>query len=392
MQKWRAKKIYSAHTGFLENALLVLDDKGTVLDLIADYSGDTTDSKLVDGLLCPGFVNAHCHLELSHLHGKIAKNTGFAGFAGELMHKRNEFEHEEILEAIVKAENLMLQNGIVAVGDISNSVDSFEQKLQSNLRYHTFIELISLNPRMAEKAGEVGLFLKAECPQSSSLAPHAPYSVSNELLELIGNSARSENLPLTMHNQESKAETEFFTRGTGPVRDLYDSLGLDISWYKPTGVNSLRSRLKQLPFDRNLILVHNTYTSADDIVWAEYYSKKIYWCFCPNANLYIENTLPDYQLFLDAKVKMVVGTDSLASNDTLSILDELKIISKAAPELPLGEMLTWATRNGADALQLEEFGTFEKGKNPGLIQISGLEEDVNGNLRMSAAAEIARMA
>ena len=125
-----------------------------------------------------------------------------------------------------------------------------------------------------------------------------------------------------------------------------------------------------MPYDRNLILVHNTFTSASDIQWAEYYSKQLYWCFCPNANLYIENKLPDYKLFLDAKVKIVIGTDSLASNAGLSILDELKTISKHCPQISFEELLTWATKNGAEALQFSDFGTFEKNKIPGVNLLS----------------------
>jgi aminodeoxyfutalosine deaminase len=388
MRKFKAAKAFSSHTGLVNDALLVLGDDGIVVDFVPEQP--YADGEEIEGLLCPGLVNAHCHLELSHLHKQIPRNTGLTGFALELMQKRNDFSPEAIAAAIKKAEDEMYENGIVAVGDIANSTDTYEQKIYGRLRYHTFIELISLNPGMAERAAEVGLFLKAECPQTSSLAPHAPYSVSNELLELIGNSARTENLPLTMHNQETAAEAEFFVRGTGPMRELYNQLDIDISWYKPTGVNSLRSRLKKLPFDRNLILVHNTFTSADDINWAEFYSKKIYWCFCPSANLYIENRLPDYKLFTDAKVKMVVGTDSLASNDRLCILSELKIISENAPTIPLTDLLTWATANGAAALQLDDFGSFEKGKKPGLVAISNLEE-TDGQLRMSAAAQISRI-
>lgn len=365
--------VFSAHKGFISNGILVLEDNGVVKELIDPAkTADVPEAEKFQGILVPGFVNAHCHLELSHLRGKIEKHTGFVGFAKQLMPMRGEFTHEEIVAAAEAAEQEMMRNGIAAVGDIVNSVDTFEIKQQNKLRYHTFIELISLNPKMAEKAAEVGMFLKESCPQTSSIVPHAPYSVSNELLEIIGNLSREENGAISIHNQESKAESEFFQRGTGDVRSLYDFLDLDISWFKPTGVNSLRSKLKSLPVNRNLILVHNTYTSADDIRWAEFYSKHIYWCFCPNANLYIENALPHYQDFIDAKVKMVVGTDSLASNDGLSILDELKVLSKYNNSFTSAQLLSMATSNGAEALKLAEFGTFEAGKKPGVNLLTGI--------------------
>ena len=363
--------VFSAHTGFIPNGILVIDEAGVVHDLLDPLKvSQLPAAEKFEGILCPGFINSHCHIELSHLKGQISKHKGFVGFAKELTEHRSNATHQQIVDAIVLAEDEMLRNGIVAVGDISNGIDSFEDKSKKRLRYHTFIELLSLNPKMAEKVLEVGLFLKTDCPQTASVAPHAAYSVSTELMELIGNSAHRELLPLTMHNQESISESEFFITGKGPVRDLYDFLGLDISFFKPTGLNSLRSKLKSLPYDRNLILVHNTFTSASDIQWAEYYSKQLYWCFCPNANLYIENKLPDYKLFLDAKVKIVIGTDSLASNAGLSILDELKTISKHCPQISFEELLTWATKNGAEALQFSDYGTFEKNKIPGVNLLS----------------------
>lgn len=371
-----ANYVFSAHTGFIPNGILALNGDGSIADLIDPSTAETKpQAEKFEGILCPGFINAHCHLELSHLRGQIAKETGFVEFAKELMTKRSAFTAEQIEAAIVVAEEEMFRNGIVAVGDIANSVDTFEQKAKEKLRYHTFIELISLNPKMAEKVVEVGLFLKKSCPQTSSLSPHAPYSASSELLELVGNSSHGEKLPITMHNQESLAESEFYKSGKGAVRDLYEFMGIDISFFKPTGLNSLRSKLKYLPHDKNVILVHNTFTSEEDIRWSEYYSKQLYWCFCPNANLYIEKTLPNFNLFIEGKTKIVVGTDSLASNDKLSILDELKTIAKNTTGISLEQLLTWATKNGAEALNFSDLGTFEKNKKPGVILISGVTTD-----------------
>lgn len=368
-----ADYIFSAHTGFIPNGILALDNNGVVQDLIDPRKAKTLpDAEKHEGILCPGFINAHCHLELSYMRGEVARHTGFVGFAKELIGKRNDYSAEVMAKAIEDADAEMYNNGIVGVGDISNNSVSFAQKEKSKLRYHTFIELLALNPLRAEKVFADGMELLKTTPPPASLAPHAPYSASQELLELIGNSSRGENIPLTLHNQESLAESEFFLKGKGPIRELYDSWGIDISFFKPTGLNSLRSKLKNLPHDRNLILVHNTFTSAEDIRWAEFYSKQLWWCFCPNANLYIENTLPDYKIFTDANVRIVIGTDSLASNDQLSILDELKIIAKKSPEISLEKLLTWSTKNGAEALKFSTLGTFEKNKKPGVILLSGL--------------------
>jgi cytosine/adenosine deaminase-related metal-dependent hydrolase len=371
-----ADYIFSAHTGFIPNGILAIDGNGMVNDLIDPRKTTSLPvAEKYEGILCPGFINAHCHLELSYMRGEVARQTGFVGFAKELIGKRENYSAEQIGKGIEDADTEMYENGIAGVGDISNNSVSFAQKEKSKLRYHTFIELLALNPLKAEKMIADGTELLKTAPQPASLAPHAPYSASQELLELIGNSSRGENIPLTIHNQESLGESEFFMKGKGPIRELYDSWGIDISFFKPTGLNSLRSKLKNLPHDRNIILVHNTFTSAEDIRWAEFYSKQLWWCFCPNANLYIENTLPDFKIFTQANVRIVVGTDSLASNDHLSILDELKVITKKCPEIPLEQLLTWSTKNGAEALRFSTLGTFEKNKKPGVLLLSGLTNE-----------------
>ncbi|MGL4598324.1 MAG: amidohydrolase family protein, partial [Bacteroidia bacterium] len=255
----------------------------------------------------------------------------------------------------------------------------------SPIYWHTFIELLGLNPLRAEKAMELGEQLLRECPTAATLAPHAPYTASRELLRAIATSAHE---PTTIHNQESLAENEFFQTGTGRVRELYAAIPVSLDFYTPPICSALRYALPHLMAERNLLLVHNTFTPNEDLIWALQEYKNLYWCFCPKANLYIENSLPDFAAFHKVNATITIGTDSLASNDTLSILDELKVIAQAAPEIPSSDLLTWATKNGADFLNIEQtFGTFERGKKPGVNLISGLDE----NLRMCAATQVARI-
>lgn len=364
-QLFDGKQFLSADT------VLVLDETNCLKDIVKAETIDSSQLESYEGIICPGFVNAHCHIELSYLYKHIQERTGFTGFAGELMAKRFTFSKEEIKESIRSAEQNMWENGIVAVGDICNSEDSFELKASSKIKFHSFIELIALNPALAQKVMAAGKELQAKANKhTSTLVPHAPYSVSFELMQEISK-ACGENLPLTIHNQESKAENEFFESGTGKVLDLYKNLNIDISYYQPSGTSSLQSYLKNLPSNRNLILVHNTFSTAADVQFAEAYSKNIYWCLCPNANLYIENSLPDVTLFQKENCKMVIGTDSLASNHQLSILSELNTLFKNFNDLNTESVLQWATYNGACALGMEtELGSFLKNKNAGLNLIS----------------------
>ena len=339
----------------------------------------------LSGIIIPGFINTHCHLELSHMRGMVSEGKGMAEFISELVPKRNKFTQEQISNACADAEMEMIRNGIVAVGDISNTTDSFAQKAKGNIYYHTFIELFDIDPAKAKEEFDKGTDLKkkllaAGSSFASSFVPHAPYSVSPDLFELL-NEVKQEMT--CIHNQESKAENDLFIKKRGPLLDLFHSLGFDLDWIEETGKNSIRSTLPQLLRNKRIQLVHNTFTSKKDLSWAQSFvtdpipgneKMQLYWCTCPNANMYIENKLPDYGMFIDADAKVTVGTDSYSSNWSLSILDELKTITKHFPQIPLETLLKWSTYNGAEFLGIEKtFGSIEKGKKPGLILLENCD-------------------
>ena len=381
MRKISADYIYPISTPPIQNGIILIED-GVIIDVLGMKEGKkkTKDAysevpiEYYKGIICPGFINTHCHLELSNLRGKIINSTGLAGFIDDLIAKRIDSSPIEINQAIVDAEKEMLSNGIVAVGDISNGELTFIQKELGNLRYHTFIEVHSLNPEKSEESFNKGLLLSNKIKHQCSIIPHAPYTVSDKLMEKINLYLTHKKSILSIHNQESQAENDFFINKTGPLVDLYKKRGLDISFFKSTGNNSLKSTLVQLSKLNKILLVHNTYTSKEDIRWAQKYSKKICWCFCPKANLYIENRLPDFQSFLDENARVTIGTDSLASNSTLSILEELKTITQHAPQISMETLFTWATKNGAIFFDFDkEMGTIEKGKKPGLNWIKNID-------------------
>jgi len=150
---------------------------------------------------------------------------------------------------------------------------------------------------------------------------------------------------------------------------------MDISHFKAPGSHSLPYYLPRLKSASKIILVHNTYMEEADFAAAESFSKNIFFCLCPNANLYIEDRLPDIPLFLKYKSLVVLGTDSLASNRQLSILEEMKTIKRYFPQTTTERMLLWATSNGAKALSFDKnLGDFSKGKRPGVVLLENLKE------------------
>ena len=360
--------------------MVIIDDNGTIIDVVSPNSDlPTPDSEVYHGIIIPGFVNTHCHLELSYLKDKMPKGKGLDEFVREVEDVRRNFSEEQIIEALVKAEDEMIQNGIVAVGDISNSDYSFKQKEKGRLKYHTFIEVLGFHPDKAEREFEKGKQLQVrswELGVGSSITPHSPYASSEKLLSLINEHA---NEILTFHNQESEEENLMFQNKTGKILLRLEKWGIDTGFFQPTKTNSLQFILPKLSKAKRILLVHNTYTTKDDIKWLtstiNHQPSTIYLCLCPNANLYIENRLPNIPMFLENGMNITIGTDSLASNDSLSILDEMKTIAKHFPETPFETLIIWATKNGAEFLGMEkEVGVIEKGKRPGLNLLKGMNE------------------
>jgi cytosine/adenosine deaminase-related metal-dependent hydrolase len=380
-RKFSAGHIFTGYE-LLQQHVLITDDRGVIIDLIKENeAGDNVEK--FEGVLCPGFINCHCHLELSHMKGLIPKHTGLIDFVFTVVTERH-FEEAEILLAIENAENEMLQNGIVAVGDICNNKLTIPQKTKGRLLYHNFIEASGFPPAVANtrflRAVDLYDSYSALLP-ASSIVPHAPYSVSPEIFAMI-NDLPGNNL-LTIHNQETEAENELFEKGSGDMLAMYEKMGIDILFFKPTGKSSLQTWMPYFTREQSVIAVHNVATSEQDIEFkiqnlptGQAGSKfKIDFCLCPNANLYITNTLPDINMLVRNDCNIVLGTDSLASNDQLSILEEIKTLQKNFPGLGLSTLLQWATANGSKALQMDStLGSFEKGKQPGLVLIEGLKD------------------
>lgn len=372
MKKISATYIFSGNSAPIKKGVIIVGDNGGILDLLdpLQHKINWEEVEQHQGIICSGFINTHCHLELSYLKGKIAGRQQLAGFIKELVNVRENFTDNERKIAIEEAEQEMITNGIVAVGDISNGNTSFHQKAKGNINYYTFLEVFGLNPTHSIEIMKRVNFLKKEYYDQKriSIAAHAPYSMSASLIKKVNE--HGGNL-LTIHNQETESENELFLAKKGDLYEQLASFNEAIKSWKPTRKNSLPSYLPNFSTDKKILLVHNTYTNKADIDFAKNYSNSIFWCFCPNANEYIEGKQPNYELFLNEKC--TIGTDSLASNWSLSILDELKTISQKNPNIPLETLIKWATINGAQFLGFDDLGSIVKGKLPGLNLIENVD-------------------
>lgn len=346
--------------GWLKNPLVEVAPDGEILRIESLREPDRSPStEFYAGILIPGFVNAHCHLELSYLQGAIPEGGGFAAFARSMGEVRHRATIEERLAAARVSDARMWQEGVQAVADISNDKWIFSIKEQSPIHYHTFAEVFGL--RTTDLNHQEPLLRHPH----TTLTPHSTYSLQEGLFRQIAACAQG---LLSIHFMESEAEAALY-RCEGELYGWYERQGLHCDFLhhsSPAGrlVGSLE---KNTP----LLLVHNCSLREEDIALLEsYFHRPIHWALCPGSNHYISRLKPPVELLRSHRAAICIGTDSLASNHRLSMLDELRRIEG----VPLSERLDWATRRGAEALGLaDRMGTIEPGKRPGVVLVEGVD-------------------
>ena len=372
IRKLSAHYIFNGKDELIKNGILVLDEYGVVREL------RRTEGKLREeeglefysGIISPGFVNAHCHIELSHLKGVIAKEKGMTNFIHSVIPQR-ETTIEIIESAMRKADLEMQKEGIVAIGDVCNTDVSFALKAVSSIYYHSFIELFGMTNSMAEKIFEKGVQIKNIASEKyglkASIVPHSSYTVSENLFKLFRERLDNPGNILSVHNQESEQEDDFIRNRKGDLFNLYNSLGLETGDSKKRNISPLEYLQQSLPEKAKRLYVHNVETRSTDVDHASPDMGNTFWVICPSSNLYISGKMPNRFLIEQFPENVCIGTDSLASNDQLSIMKELFTMQEHYEGIPLEHLLRFACYNGALALGMDaKLGSFEPGKTPGI--------------------------
>ena len=355
MRKITANIIYPVSSAPITNAYLVIDDDGSIVD-ICRYSSNSEEIaglEYYSGILVPGFINAHCHTELSHIKGKIEEGRGLWNFITEVQSSREDTDIN-IEKNIQSALRYMWSRGISGIGDIANAKVGINAKENSPILTHTFIELFNKNdlslPDIISQGKNIEKIYKSTNLENS-LAPHSIYGTSVNLLKQMREVFDTEKIT-SLHFLESEKEIEH-------------------------GYNKLIDYLLELKGYKNILLVHNlflTYQILDTIKADKKLYNKIFWVLCPNSNMYINSELPPINYFNKWGLQCCLGTDSLASNNQLSILDEMKTITKHYPQIGFEILLRWATLNGAKALNFDhKLGSFDIGKIPGVLLLSNFD-------------------
>lgn len=345
MRRFAASYVYTLDGVPLRDGFVEMEDDGTVIrtGLCEDPA---SEENFYDGAMVPGFVNSHCHVELSHLKGRFRKGSGMAGFIDQINELRDAVPSEEKIEILKgEMESLWVQ-GVAAMADISNCEDSFAVKAASPIYTRTFIEVFGTEPEdcgavmasarsLKEKADSYGI--------DASVTPHACYTMSPELVT----AAAAEGLAtgyISYHSQESDQEEDMIRYGSGAMWDNRKAAGM--STPPVTGTSSLEYFIERLwtvhpaPFEENILLVHNVYLDEVAARAALGVMKNVYWAVCPLSNVFINNQLPPIDLMRSLGLKITVGTDSLSSNDSLDMVKELYCIQSAFPHVTMNELFT----------------------------------------------------
>jgi len=365
-----AAHLLATPEGLLPDRVVTLSGEGVITD-IAHVPAAALDGEagveFFAGVLAPSFRNAHCHLELSYLRGAIAACGGFAEFAWGMRSARETSTERERQAAAAYWDARMWSEGVSRVDDVCNGAETFGTKARSRIHYHNYCELFGLHATPAhafalrDRALTEGL--------AASVTPHSTYSLTRAAFAAVAGSAGEGSTagadgtgsgvcaaPLSIHFLESEQEADLFRR-RGPLWDWYREQGLAPDFLD---YGSPAERLvSQVPPDREVMLIHNCAATQRDVdIVMEHFTAPVTWVVCPRSNRHISGLTPPTGLLRRNGLRVAVGTDSLASNDTLSMVAEMAMMA----DVPLAERLSWAAAD-----------TIEVGRSPGLTLIEGVD-------------------
>jgi aminodeoxyfutalosine deaminase len=350
----------------------VVVDVGAATDLLPRHAGLAVER--IRGVVFPGLVNAHTHIELSSMRGKVPGGHGFVAWVDRLITTRSEVMPEEDTDGIARGIDELASSATVAVGDVTNSLAAVRALAQRGIGGCVFHEVFGLDRAMVLRRIE-GLRAEAEervptWPGTDLVyapAPHTLYTLHPDAARALLESASQRGLRTTLHLAEHAGERRAVEHGDGPVPD----------W--------LERRLKQRPepprrplFDLaadvgalrpNVVLVHLADARPDELERVAASGAPV--VFCPRSNLYIEGRLPPLLAARSAGIEPALGTDSLASNTSLDVLAEARALADRFPNVPTWELVKMATWNGARALGREDLGRIARGARPGIFCVDG---------------------
>lgn len=369
---------------------LSLDGNAVIQDVFkaSENNLSQSDTHRLCGLLLPGLVNGHCHLELSWTRGLYPEHSGIEDFYGAMSGIHSKQPAEMIVRAhIQNAIEELYKSGVVAIADISNTDITLPLKLKSAVYFHTFLEVFGTNPREAQYRTEDLLKVRdvfKEEKQPCSLSAHTLFTLSDTLMSLLMTIKGKDAEMHSIHFLESPQEKKYFENKT-LIRNIHSHDEKELSRFD----SAAEAACHLLPKKNRILFVHNTFADKHSIKTIIQHFNDPWFCLCPGSNLYISGQLPDVPMMMSQTKNIVLGTDGLSSNNNLNLFNEMDILLQEFPSITPESMLTVATINGARFLGIEkQFGSLEAHKKPGLV----LLENYRPGLRKLSTLKVKRIA
>lgn len=352
-------------------------DVGRAVDVLPRHTGAPVER--VRGVVFPGLINAHTHLELSALHAKVPGGAGFVPWVEGMLGARYEAAPEEDADAIEAAVADLVRFGTVAVGDVTNTLAAVPALARAHIGGSVFHEVFGV---VRDRAMERVAQIEEERVQNAAHfdsgdlayapAPHTLYTTHKDAVKELLRGARKRNAQSTLHLAEHAGERLALENGEGPIPTwLRARLKIEsIDWPRLGPVHYA----KELgAIARDVLLVHLTDARDHEIaIVAEAGAPVV---LCPRSNLHIDLKLPPLLTFLKAGILPALGTDSLASNASLDVLAEARALADRFPSVNPRTLITMAMANGARALGRSDLGALKKGAKPGIFAVDG---DISG--------------
>ncbi|WP_437228109.1 amidohydrolase family protein [Planctomicrobium sp. SH661] len=368
MIRLRARWLFPGDGPPLRDAVITL--AGEHIAAVEENSAASA-TDLGDVAIIPGLINAHTHLEFSHLQSPIEPRNHFANWIRGVISNRRGQAADPLL-AIHQGLRESVELGVTGLAETATSDWLFDQSHREVVpRMLVFREILGLRPEGVAAQLEVAeMFLRrAEQHRFNDvgLSPHAPYSLHPQLFRGLCELAATRKVPLSMHLAESPAEIELLKSGTGPLVELFTQMGLWQPGMIPPGSRPL-DYLKELARAPRALVVHGNLLDEEEIAFIASHPQMSV-VYCPRTHRAMQSEVHPWRKMIASGINVTLGTDSRASNPDLSIWEELRWLQSQAPDLPASQILALSTKNAAQALGWREHGTLTPGQKANLCII-----------------------
>jgi aminodeoxyfutalosine deaminase len=353
----RARTVVTMDRAPIENGAVAISgnriiDLGSFGEVKGRNSGEIVD--LSDQALLPGLINAHCHLDYTCLRGKIPPQKSFADWIRAINAEKAKLSGADYLSSITEGFAEAKRFGTTTVANLTAFPELISQ-IHSPIRTWWFAELIDV--RSPEQAKEiVDLAVESLKPAKNwGLAPHALFTASADLYRCCEEIARRENILLTTHLAESREEMEMFSDASGPLYDFMKAIGRDMS--DCGGMTPLAAFIgvgRALPTE--WIVAHLNELTESDFDLLGRSTRKFHVVHSPRSHGYFAHSRFPFKELHALKFNVCLATDSLASNESLSLFAEMRTFQHNEPELSPDKIFEMVTVNPALALHQSHHG------------------------------------